>query len=227
MTNVLWLSLGWILAASLLGLAISGLFSGWLNLARRTFLIPYVLLTGAFLYGFVGLNAIDVGALVAKNWVTGLIAGILVAVFLVRNVRSQAASQQASRGQLALDLGWLGLVYGTVDALFLNIMPVIAVWQGFSWSVWNTSIWGRMAIGALALAASLLVTLAYHVGYREFRNRSVGLVLVGNGLITMAFLLSGNPLGALISHTAMHVAAVMQGPETTIQLPPHLAGKGS
>ena len=40
-------------------------------------------------------------------------------------------------------------------------------------------------------------------------------------LITLAFLLSGNPLGSLISHTTMHLAAVLQGPETTIQLPPH------
>jgi hypothetical protein len=39
--------------------------------------------------------------------------------------------------------------------------------------------------------------------------------------MTLAFLLSGNPLGALISHPAMHVAAVLRGPETTIQLPPH------
>jgi hypothetical protein len=72
------------------------------------------------------------------------------------------------------------------------------------------------------LAASLLVTLAYHLGYPEFRSRKVGLVLVGNALITLAYLLSANPLGALISHTVMHLAAVIQGPETTIQLPPHL-----
>ena len=65
------------------------------------------------------------------------------------------------------------------------------------------------------------MTLTYHVGYAEFRNRSVGLVLVGNSLITLAYLLSTNPLGAILSHTAMHVAAVIQGPETTIQLPPH------
>jgi hypothetical protein len=73
----------------------------------------------------------------------------------------------------------------------------------------------------IGLFASLLVTLAYHLGYFEFRNKSVGLVLVGNTLITLAFLLSGNPFGSIISHTAMHVAAVLQGPETTIQLPPH------
>lgn len=227
MTFPLWSSMAWIVAACALGFGISALFSGLLHLQRRAFLIPYALLTGAFLTAFVRWNDLDIAALLIENWLAGVMAGVLVAAFLVRNVRSQPASRQSRGGELALDLGWLGLVYGAIDALFLNIMPVIALWQGLSWSVWNDSLWGRIGIGALALLASLLVTLAYHVGYPEFRNRKVGLVLVGNALITLAYLLSGNPLGALISHIVMHLAAVMQGPETTIQLPPHLAERRS
>jgi hypothetical protein len=53
------------------------------------------------------------------------------------------------------------------------------------------------------------------------RNMTVVLVLCGNATITLAYLLSGNPLGAVISHIVMHLAAVVQGPETTTQLPPH------
>jgi lipopolysaccharide export LptBFGC system permease protein LptF len=75
----------------------------------------------------------------------------------------------------------------------------------------------------IALLASLLVTLAYHLGYAEFRNKRIGLVLLGNGVITLAYLISASSLAALIAHTAMHIAAVHQGPETTIQLPPHEA----
>jgi hypothetical protein len=63
--------------------------------------------------------------------------------------------------------------------------------------------------------------LIYHLGYPEFRNRKVMLVLVGNALITLAFLVSTNPLGAMLSHVAMHCAALFRGPETTLQLPPH------
>ena len=227
MTGELWSSLAWVLGAGLLGFAVSALFSGWLKLSRRRFLIAYVLLTAVFLYGFAWLGAIDVATLIGENWIAGVVAGVLVGAFLVRNVRSQPASRQSRGGELALDLGWLGLVYGLVDALFLNVMPVVAVWQGFAASQWSASFWGKVLIGVVALAASLLVTLAYHVGYPEFRNRKVGLVLVGNSLITLAYLVSGNPLGALISHTAMHLAAVLQGPETTIQLPPHLVGKST
>lgn len=223
MTATIWSYIAWIVAAGLLGFSISAIFAGRFRLSRRLFLIPYVALTALFLYTFLRWSDLNVRALLADNWPAGVIAGLLVGAFLVFNVRSQPQSRQATGQELVLDLTWLGLVYGAVDALFLNIMPVIAVWQALSAAAWPASWLTNIAASALALAASLLVTLTYHLGYPEFRNRSVGLVLLGNALITLAFLLSANPLGALVSHTLMHLAAVIQGPETTIQLPPHFA----
>jgi hypothetical protein len=221
MTNGFWLSVLWVLAASLLGFGISAVFSGWLRLSRRIFLIPYVVLTSVFLFWFFRANEINIVALLVENWIWGVIAGVIVGAFLVNNVRSQPLSRQSMGGDLALDIAWLGLAYGIIDALFLNVMPVLAIWTGFSQLGWAGSWPGKIGVGILALCASLLVTLTYHVGYSEFRNRRVGLVLLGNSLITLAYLLSANPLGAILSHTAMHMAAVIQGPETTIQLPPH------
>lgn len=212
---------GWILLGSVLGFMISAIFSARLGLPRRIFLIPYILFSGLFLAWFFGSNGIDLIPLVRDNWIWGLVAGSLVGAFTVANVRSQPASRESSGGGLALDLAWLGLAYGVTDALFLNVMPVLAVWNGFAQAGWTSSWPGRILAGILALSASMLVTFAYHIGYAEFRNKSVGLVLLGNILITLAYILSTNPLGAIISHTAMHVAAVIQGPETTIQLPPH------
>lgn len=225
MTATIWSYVAWILAASLLGFGISGVFAGKLKISRRLFLIPYVALTFLFLYTFLRWSGLSARALFAENWLAGLVAGILVGAFLIINVRSQPRSRKSRRQELVLDLAWLGLVYGAIDALFLNIMPVLAVWQAVSAAAWSPSLITNIIAGGLALAASLLVTLTYHLGYPEFRNRSIGLVLLGNALITLAFLLSANPLGALISHMLMHLAAVIQGPETTIQLPPHLASR--
>jgi MFS family permease len=95
--------LAWVLAAGLLGLAISALFSGWLKLSRRVFLVPYVALSGAFLYVFARWSQVDLGTLFAPNWTWGLLAGAIVGAFLVRNVRSQPTSDRSTGAGLALD----------------------------------------------------------------------------------------------------------------------------
>lgn len=219
--NSNWIFIVWVLGASILGFAISAIFSGWLQMSRRKFLVPYITLTAAFLLWFYFENQVDLLALLKENLIWGLVIGGGASLFLVRNVRSQPISRQTKGGALVFDLAWLGLAYGFIDALFLNVMPVLAVLMSFSQGEFGATWLGKFGIGALALFASLLVTLTYHLGYIEFRSRRVGLVLVGNAIITMAYLVSGNPLGAILSHTLMHVAATIQGPETTIQLPPH------
>jgi hypothetical protein len=226
MTNQIWFYLGWILAAGLLGFAIAALFSGWLRLSRRLFLVPYFALGSAFLAGFFLWSQIDPIALLVKNWYWGLLVGTLIGLFLIRNVRSQPASARPTGAGLVFDTLWVGLGYGAMDALFLNVMPVLAIWTGFSGAGWTTAWPGKIAVAVLALLASLFVTLLYHLGYREFRNRKVVMVLIGNSLITLAYLVSTNPLGALVSHVAMHVAAVFRGPETVLQLPPHYTATG-
>lgn len=214
-------ALGWVIGASILGFAISAIFAGWLKLTRNRFLLVYIPLAGAFLCAFTILNDLDVIAIVSRQWFLGVVTAALASVFLVRHVKSQPATRQNSGARLALEVSWAGLMYGLTDALFLNVMPVLAVWIWASQLDWAGTIWWKIVTGLIGLFASLLVALAYHLGYPEFRNKKVGTVLVGNSVITLAFLLSGNPLGSILSHSAMHIAAVLQGPETTLQLPPH------
>jgi hypothetical protein len=224
MNNEFWTMLAWVIGASGLGFGISYVFAGRMSLARHRFLIPYVAIVSLFLYSFIALNQVDLVGLLAGNWAIGILMGGLVSIFLVKTVRGQPLSRQTYGAELTFDIIWAGLVYGMIDALFLNVMPVVAIFAGASHLAWAETLAGKVGLGIAGLFASLLVTMTYHLGYPEFRNKSVGLVLAGNTLITLAFLLSGNPLGSIISHTAMHVAAVLQGPETTIQLPPHYQG---
>ncbi len=214
---------GWILAATLLGFGVSAVFSGWLQLSRRIFLVVYLFFVGGFLALFTRWARTDLLELFHQGWLWGLVGGLVTAIILILNVRSQPDSQKLTGAVLWFDFTWLGLVYGLLDALFLNVMPVYAVWQAFARLGWSNSWPGSLAAGVAGLLASLLVTAAYHLGYREFRSGKLGLVLFGNSLITLAYLLPGNPLGAVISHVIMHVAAVNRGPETTLQLPPHYA----
>lgn len=224
MGNGFWTMLVWVIAASGIGFGISAVFAGRMKLSRHSFLIPYVSLVSIFLCAFFLLNEVDLPAILAENVAWGILTGGVVSLFLVKTVRAQPVSRNTYGVELALDVTWAGLVYGIVDSLFLNVMPVIAIWIGGSQFAWSGTVAGKIGLAFLGLVASLLVTLTYHLGYPEFRNKSVMLVLIGNSLITLAYLLSGNPLGSIVSHTAMHVAAVLQGPETTIQLPPHYQG---
>ena len=45
--------------------------------------------------------------------------------------------------------------------------------------------------------------------------------MVRNAIITSSYLLTGSPLATILSHVAMHVAAVLHGIKTTLQLQPH------
>ena len=75
--------------------------------------------------------------------------------------------------------------------------------------------------GLIALLASMVVIAVYHLGYPEFRGPQVLFPVFGVGVMSLAYIITGNPLSALISHIAMHIAAVLYGLQTAIQLPPH------
>jgi hypothetical protein len=66
-----------------------------------------------------------------------------------------------------------------------------------------------------------VVTLAYHLGYPEFRGPQVRAPMFGVGMMSLGYLLTTNPIAAVLSHAAMHIAAVLRGPATMVQLPPH------
>lgn len=217
-----WGYLLWIPAAALLGFAIAALFAGLLHLPRSIYLVPYVALVSLFLYGFLRWSGLSLTELFRHNWVWGVVGALLFGAFVVRNVFSQPASPRAAGLPLAFDLLWSGVVYGLVDALLLSVLPVLATWQAFSVLGWTNHWPGKIAVGALAFVASLAVTICYHLGYPEYRVPG-GIVgpTIGNGVMTLGYLLTTNPITAIFSHMAMHIAGVLHGPASVMQLPPH------
>ena len=86
---------GWILAAGLLGFAISFIFAGVLRLPRSLYLIPYIGFSGLFSYAFVRWSGLSIGALARHHWVWGLVGAVLLTVFTVNNILSQPASPRS------------------------------------------------------------------------------------------------------------------------------------
>jgi len=142
----------------------------------------------------------------------------MVGAFLVANVLGQNAAPRQDGARLVWDVIWLGGVYGLVDALLLTVLPVAATWGCGRWTMrWP----GRIAVGTMAVAASLAVTAAYHLGYPELQGPERTAPLSGNAMMSVGYVLTTNPITAVVSHIAMHIAAVPHGAEGAVQLPPH------
>lgn len=220
--NTEWYAyLGWIAAAAVLGFAISFVFARVLHLPRGIYLIPYVGFGSLFLYAYIGWSEVSIGELIRHHWIWGLVGAILLAVFTVRNILSQPASARAQGFALGFDLLWSGVLYGLMDALLLSVLPVLATWQAFTLLDWTANWFGKFVVGVIAVLASLLVTVAYHLGYPEYQGTGIFGPVIGNTTMTLGYLLTNNPLAAVLSHIAMHVAGVLRGPASVTQLPPH------
>jgi hypothetical protein len=136
-------------------------------------------------------------------------------------VRSQPATSRSKGARLGFEIAWWGLVYGVLDGVFLSVMPVWTTWRAFAGLAWSSTWYGQVLAGAAALLASAYVTVAYHLGYPEFRGARVWLAVTGNGIMSLAYLLTTSPLTPVGAHAVMHIAAVLHGAEGTVQLPPH------
>lgn len=212
---------GWIVAAAWLGFAISAVFARVMHLPRRIYLIPYVGLAGLFLYAYVRWSELSLGNLIQHHWIWGVIGAMLLAVFTVKNVLSQPTSTRSTGLPLAFDILWSGVVYGLTDALLLSVLPVLATWQALTLLEWTATWPGKILTGIFAILASLLVTIAYHSGYPEYQGKGLFGPVIGNTVMTFGYLLTSNPLAAVLSHIAMHIAGVLHGPASVVQLPPH------
>ena len=212
----------WIAAAGVLGFAIAAVFAGLLHWPRNIYLVPYVGLVGLFLYGFARWSGTSILDLVRHKWIWGLVGGVLLGFWTVGNILSQPASSRSEGLSLAFDLLWVGVAYGLVDGLLLAVLPVFAAWRAFSGLGWTAHGWDKIAAGLVGMLANLFVTVAYHLGYPECRVAG-GLFgpLLGNAAMALGYIVSGNPIAATVSHIAMHIAGVLQGPASVLQLPPH------
>jgi hypothetical protein len=221
MSKVWYVYLGWAVAAGLLGFVLSTIFAGMLRLPRNLYLIPYIGISGLFFYAYIRWSGVSVLELIRHNWVWGLVGATLLALFTIKNVLSQPTSPRTEGFTLIFDLLWSGVAYGLTDALLLTVLPVLATWQAFTQLNWTANLPGRILVGVLAVLASVLVTAAYHLGYPEYRGAGLVGPVIGNTAMTLGYLLSNNPLAAIVSHIAMHIAAVLHGSASVIQLPPH------
>jgi len=216
-TNGLLTSTAWIVAAAAIGFAVPQFFSNWLKLERAVYLVPYVIIVGAFVVVFLRASGTQWSVFTHK-WGLGLAGAAIFGYYVVLNILGQPGSTSPLGLELVWALFWFGLVYGLVDALFLNVLPVLCVRAVHH----SEASWTELMLrGAAAIAASAVIAGAYHLGYAEFRGIGLLAPIFGNTLLTLSFVLTRSPLAPIGAHIAMHLAGVLHGMESVAQLPPH------
>ena len=213
----------WILAAAGTGFSSAALFAGVLRMRRQTYLVPYIVLSTFLIAGYLLWSEANLEDLLIDNLLWGIAGALIIGALMVMNVLKQPASPRLHGWGLAADMTWSGAVYGVVDALLLAVIPVLATKNAFSELGWSTDISSQLAVGLTAIATCVLVTVAYHLGYPEFRNSSVRFPALGMAVSAAGYLVASNPFAAIGSHVMMHIAVVAHGTEKTLQLPPHYA----
>jgi len=212
----------WIIAAAVIGFTESFIFTSTLEVSRNLWVGIHSVVVGTIMYAYTRWANIDLGQVLRRHWVAGIVVGVAVATLLAfLIVNGQTASPRDHGLTFAWEIAWLGIVYGAADALLLSVLPVYAVWQA-SKDLGHTDRWtGKIGTAVVAMAASLLLTTAYHLGFAEFRNSHLFSAYMGNGIVSVSYLLSGNPITAIMAHIAMHITSVVHGITSTVTLPPH------
>ena len=214
--------LGWIAAAAGLGFAVTAIFAGQFQLPRPWVVLVLACAVAGLAVAYSRWHGLDIPDLIRHRWVWATVRGFLLGAVLVLLALQRDPTAPDRGSALAFDLVWLGVVYGTFDALLLNVVPMMAAWRAFTDLGWTRNWRGRIGSGVLATAANLLVTVTYHLGYPEFREPAeLAGPLTGNLMIGLGYVFAPNPLTAVISHIILHIAAVLAGTEGPVQLPPH------
>ena len=196
------------------------MLSAALGLGRYPFVAGWTVVVAALWLAFARDQGVHLRTQLARRLPSGLVIGVLVGALLAWTVGRQPASAAPAGPALLLDLAWLGVVYGTVDALCLAVIPVMALYATRPADEVRSAA-GRLRAAAAALAGSALITAAYHAGFREFQGPQLVLPVLGGLATTVAYLLSGSVIAPILAHVIMHAAAVLHGAATTVQLPPH------
>ncbi len=230
MQITLWSQLIWLLAIALASFLVTWIFTDLFHLSQTVFIGVLAVVTGALLSGYLSWSHMDWDAFLSNQWLWGLVGAIIVGalliVMLARGSRSRAqmfASAPRPEGlRLVGALLWEGLVYGMAEGLLLSVLPVLITWQALSSLHWTQSWYGIILCGIIALVTSVIVIVVHHLGYREFRGRKLVFAVAGCAPLSLAYLLTMNPLAAGLGHSILHMGAVLRG----IELPPHYEKSG-
>jgi hypothetical protein len=211
--------LAWFSAGAAIAFLVPFVFSSVLELHHDLYYAVYFAAVIAFLATYAQATQLDLGALLMRNWRWSLGLGLIASAVLVFAVLNREDSTPHPDGlYFVFEIGWRGALYGAVDALLLTAFPLAVAFSSFGGRL-DTLI-RKAGYAAVTFGLVWIITATYHLGYEQFRDDGVGGPETGNTIISVPAIASANPIGAVLAHAAMHVAAVTHAYETDLYLPP-------
>jgi hypothetical protein len=217
--------LGWVAAVLwLLGVSVGGYAVAWvatdrLHIRRTPYIALLAAITGGLTAGYLLWSGAG-SALWLDRWGWGVIGAVVaggalaVAVNRARLTSEQVVPQRVGVAAVLWEAG----VYGVVEGLLLSVLPVLITWQAFATAGWTDGI-GAVVAGGAAMLASVVLIVVHHLGYVGYRGRRLVLPVVACGVLSLAFLLTGNPIAAMGGHALLHAGILRRG----MEMPPHAA----
>jgi hypothetical protein len=212
--------LAWFAAVAFVAFLVPLVFSSTLDLQHDVYYFVYFAITCSVLGLYVRANDIDLMQVFTRNWKLSLAVGAASAVFVVWSVLGRLdLTPHPSGAYFAFEILWRGAFYGVVDALLLSAFPGLVAYELMNRDLSGLS--RRIAYGAITLALVMVITATYHYGYKDLQNtRGISQPEIGNTIISLPVIVSANPLGSIVAHTSMHLAAVTHSYESKDRLPP-------
>jgi len=208
----------WFAGGAGLGFVTPYTFTSMLDFQHDFYYLVYFAITLAFLSAYTATMQVNIPELFQRSWKWSAAIGLPVSVFLVLGVLSRDSTDGPQGLYAVFEALWRGLAYGIVDALFLTAFPGAVA---FALLRRNVAGMGRHLLFAfVALPMVLVITGVYHLGYEQFREDGIGGPEFGNAAISVPMLATASPIGSIVAHASMHVAADIHVYETDLYLPP-------
>jgi hypothetical protein len=213
--------LSWFAGISAVSFLVPFLMTSVWTLQHDFYYLIYFVTTLSMLAAYGRSSGVDLAERFRVRRRLSLLVGLPATAFVVWSVLARMDATPRPVGLYYLfEIFWRGAAYGVVDALLLSAFPGLV-----ALGLMRSNISGllrRTTYGVLTLVLVIFITVAYHVGYEELRDRDVVGPVLGNTVISMPVIATANPIGSIVAHTAMHLAAVTHAYESKDRLPPQV-----